>query len=176
MTTSRINLEKYTYTHTFYTEEYLCSLITNNKKKAEILVRRYTKWNKKFIAVSRSGKYSYDRLEGFRDKLRYLEGNVIEWFAGSYPLYGWKEIQLPGPQKRHRLDEEGKRAVIRNQRWHEVLTDNRRCMNELVAQGEDPFGFCPVCHHFLTQEELDHEECACCQTHFESCWDEEDEY
>lgn len=176
MTTSRINLEKYTYVHTFYTEEYLRSLITQNRRQAETLVRRYVKWNKKFIAVSRSRKYNYDRLEGFRDKLRYLEQNVIEWFAGPYPLYGWKKIQLPASRKRYQSDEEGRRAVVRNQRWRELLIDNRKCMDKLVAQGEDPLGFCPVCRHFLTQEEIDHEECACCQTHIESCWDEEDEY
>lgn len=166
----------YTYSHTFYTEAYLRSLINQNRRKAESLVRRYTKWNEKFIAVSQSEKYSYERLEAFRSKLRYLEGNVVEWFTGEYPLYGWEEIQLPASRERHLLDEEGKRVVIRNQRWHELLRDNRECMNKLIAEGEDPSGFCPNCHHFLTQEELDHEECACCQTHFESCWDEEDEY
>lgn len=176
MTTSRINLEKYTYSHTFYTEAYLRSLINQNRKRAESLVRRYTKWNEKFITVSRSRKYSYDRLESFRKKLRYLTQDVVEWFAGTYPLYGWEEIQLPASRERHLLDEEGKRAVIRNRHWRELLIDNRKCMNELIAQGEDPSGFCPNCHHFLTQEELDSEECACCQTHFESCWDEDDEY
>lgn len=176
MTTSRINLEKYTYAHTFYTEAYLRSLINQNRRNEESLVRRYTKWNEKFIAVSQSRKYSYERLEAFRSKLRYLQQDVIECFAGEYPLYGWEEIQLPASHERHLLDEEGKRAVIRNQHWRELLIDNRKCMNELIAQGEDPSGFCPNCHHFLTREEIDHEECACCQTHFESCWEEEDEY
>lgn len=176
MTTSRINLEKYTYTHRFYTEEYLRSLITQNRRQEEILVRRYTKWNKKFITVSRSRKYSYDRLKGFRDKLRYLEQNVIDWFAGSYPLYGWEKIQLPASKERHRLEEEGKRAVIRNQHWRELLIENRKYMNELIAQGEDPSRFCPNCHHFLTNEEISLEECACCQTHFENEpeWEEND--
>lgn len=179
MTTSRINLEKnYTYTHRFYTEEYLRSLITQNRRQAETLVQRYVKWNEKFIAISKSRKYSYDRLEGFRDKLRYLEQDVIEWFAGTYPLYGWKKIQLPGSEERHRLDEEGKRAVIRNQRWNELLIDNRKCMNELIAQGEDPSRFCPNCNHFFTDEEIFLGECACCQTRVEneSYWDEDDEY
>ena len=80
------------------------------------------------------------------------------------------EVQFPY------WDEESKRVAIRYQHWRELLIDNGKCMNELIAQGEDPSGFCPNCHHFLTQEELDNEECACCQTQFESCWDEEEEY
>lgn len=167
---------KYTYEHLYYTADHLNSLLRMEQKRGETLVRRYLKWNNRFITVAQSGRYSYEELKGFRKALGRLHNDVVDFFAGEYPLHGWKEIELPCSKSRWKSEMQGKLSGIRNQRWRELLRDNRRCEALLLEQGEDPANFCGNCHHFFTQEEIDMGECACCQTHFynDSYMNEED--
>ena len=157
---------QYTYEHLYYTADHLNSLLKMEQKRGETLVRRYLKWNNRFITVAQSGRYSYEELKGFREALGSLHNDVVDFFAGEYPLHGWKEIELPCSKSRWESEMQGKLSGIRNQRWRELLMDNRKCKALLLEQGEDPANFCGSCHHFFTQEEINMGECACCQTHF----------
>ena len=169
-----------TYTHQFYTELYLKSLLKANRRRDERLVRRYIKWNRKFIKLSKSEKYSYDRLKGFRERMNYLRQDIVECFAGSYPLYGLTEIELPASKERWELEERGRLAAIRHQRWQEMMQDNIRCKKDMLATGKAlDEEFCPYCNRYLTPEEQDACRCACCGGVWyieDGMWDEPIDY
>lgn len=159
-------MSKHTYPHRYYTADKLKPLLQREEKQGERLVKRYLKWNEVFITLAQSERYDYDRLRGLRNALYRIHNKVIDYFGEGYPLYGWKEVELPASKERWELEEQGKLSTIRNQRWRELLKDNKKCEDVLIQQGENPANFCGICHHLFTLEEIAEGECACCQTHF----------
>lgn len=167
----------------YYTEDHLSSLTCGLLSRGERLVRRYNWWNAVFIKLSKSGKYSYDRLEKLRNKVSGICGikaNVIYHFAWEYALPGKVSIQLPASKKRWELEEQGRLATIRHQRWQEMVQDNIRCKEGMIATGEAmDEEFCPYCSRYLTPEEQNACGCACCGGTWyieEGVWDEPIDY
>lgn len=168
----------YTYIYRFFSESHLSHLCEVDKVDSwtRRLVRRYCRWDTLYRRLAASERYSYARLEGLREGVQILYMQVLDVFYSEYQPTRFSIVRLPCNRERWELERAGERAVIRAERWCELVADNVRCKENLLQQeGYEHSQFCPVCSHFLTREEQDRRECACCGEYFDFDFEEDEE-
>lgn len=156
---------KYHFEHFYFTFTTLAPIVKEEPKYIKALVRRYCRWERVYQRLALTERYSYSRLEGLRRRVRILYVQVVDAIWGPYPPQGVLKVQLPCNKERYELEEAGRRASIRAERWRELVADNIRCKRKMEAEAE--MEFCPTCSHCLTEEEIVQGRCACCGLYFE---------
>ena len=165
---------KYYFEHFYFTFTVLAPLIKEEPRYIKTLVCRYCRWERVYQRLALAERYSYARLEGLRGKVRNLYMQVVDALWGPYPPQGVLKVQLPCNKERWELEEAGRKASIRAERWRELVADNIRCKRKMKAEMEVEveIEFCLACSHLLTEEEIVQGRCACCGLYFERKRDE----
>lgn len=156
----------FTFEHHYFTFAVLAPLVKEEPKYIKTLVRRYCRWERVYQHLAITERYPYARLEGLRGRVRRLYMEVTDAIWGPYPPQKFLKVQLPCNKERWELEEAGKKAAIRAERWRELVAENIRCKRKMEMMEEEA-EFCPACAHLLTEEEIVQGRCACCGLTFE---------
>lgn len=167
----------YTYIYRFFSKTHLSRLSETNKVDSwtKKLIRRYVKYDTLYRRLTASKRYSYNRLHRLEEGVQYLYMQILDVFYHEYPPSAFSIVRLPCPKERWEEEKAGERATIRAEKWLELVADNIRCKDRLLQEGYEHSQFCPVCSHFLTREEQDRRECACCGEYFNFDFEEDEE-